>query len=343
MTFSASRPRPRFGRIALILSLAVVAVFAITSRAQAATVQIGPYIYGTTEEFCKLDLTPETATLPTGNQHTVTATVSSTGIDRLPRAARDATYLDVVSACVRGDIESLIDVGVNFVVTSGPNAGKTGVGALDASGKAYFSYQGMVAGTDTIEASLVLPDICWAFDVVEEEGVRPRAAGDLVPLPCEELLDDLPEIDLPLPESNQLCNPYNTSIQLPPQPECPTTTLKDTATVTWTETQVTVAATPDPTVSISSRKRCVARTFKISPTYSNGTVKTSTLFIDSRKVSTKTDTSPFTVNAKRYKAGRHNVEVVTVFTNGKAASKFGLFSRCKVRTAARKVAPRFTG
>lgn len=300
MFFSASRERPRIGRIALSLILAAVSLFAIASSASAVTVSIPPYLYGTTEDLCTLDLTPKTATLPTGSQHTVVATVSSI-IPQPPVAftTREANLSDVIAACVNGDISALADVGVNFTVTSGPNAGKTGVGKLDATGKAYFSYAGMTAGTDTIEAALALPDIC-------DSPVR------------------LVEI----------------------QPECPIATLTDTATVTWEAPPVPVvaqAAAPDPSVSVSSRKRCVSGKFHVSPTYSNGTVKTSTLFIDSRKVATKTGTSPFTINAKSYKEGKHNVELVTVFTNGKAASKFASFSRCKVRVAARRITPKFTG
>jgi Big-like domain-containing protein len=46
---------------------------------------------------------------------------------------------------------------IHFGVTAGPNAGTTGTGTTDASGKATFSYSGGTAGTDTVSASTSNP------------------------------------------------------------------------------------------------------------------------------------------------------------------------------------------
>jgi Bacterial Ig-like domain (group 1) len=77
-----------------------------------------------------ITLAPLTATNPVGGSHTVTATVS-----------------DSTGAAVVG-------VTVTFTVQSGPNAGKTGTGITDPSGKATFTYTDTGgAGTDTIVAT----------------------------------------------------------------------------------------------------------------------------------------------------------------------------------------------
>jgi len=45
---------------------------------------------------------------------------------------------------------------VTFTVKSGPHAGTGGTGATDTSGIATFSYKGILAGVDNIEASATL-------------------------------------------------------------------------------------------------------------------------------------------------------------------------------------------
>ncbi|UCB60064.1 MAG: Ig-like domain-containing protein [Candidatus Bathyarchaeota archaeon] len=75
-----------------------------------------------------IDLDPLTATNIIGNYHTVTATI------------RDA-YLNPVPG-----------VPVVIQVISGPNAGIIASGSTDANGEFSFSYSGMSAGTDEIQA-----------------------------------------------------------------------------------------------------------------------------------------------------------------------------------------------
>ena len=78
-----------------------------------------------------IKLAPLTATNPINANHTVTATVSDSNGN--PQAG----------------------VTVTFLVKSGPNAGKTGTGATDASGHATFTYTSTLTGTDTIVATFV--------------------------------------------------------------------------------------------------------------------------------------------------------------------------------------------
>lgn len=49
---------------------------------------------------------------------------------------------------------ALSNVAVNFAATSGPNAGRLGMGTTDANGVATFSYSSPVVGTDTFHASV---------------------------------------------------------------------------------------------------------------------------------------------------------------------------------------------
>ncbi len=81
-----------------------------------------------------LVLTPATAVNPVGDQHTVTATVTvynfSTG-QTVPQAG----------------------VTVNFLITSGPNAGASGSGVSDSQGHVMWTYSTSGQGVDTIQAT----------------------------------------------------------------------------------------------------------------------------------------------------------------------------------------------
>jgi len=50
--------------------------------------------------------------------------------------------------------QPLSNVAVQFVATSGPNAGRTGTGTTDAKGVATFNYSSSMTGTDTFHASV---------------------------------------------------------------------------------------------------------------------------------------------------------------------------------------------
>jgi Bacterial Ig-like domain (group 1) len=79
----------------------------------------------------KIKLEPLTATSVIGTNHTVTATLE----DGLARP--------------------LVGRTVTFVVNSGPNAGKTGTGITDGTGKASYTYLGNLVGTDVIGSSFM--------------------------------------------------------------------------------------------------------------------------------------------------------------------------------------------
>jgi len=76
-----------------------------------------------------IQLTPESATTPINKYHTLTAKVVDQMGDPLP------------------------GITVTFTVKSGPHEGTGGAGVTDTSGIATFSYKGIYAGVDDIEAS----------------------------------------------------------------------------------------------------------------------------------------------------------------------------------------------
>lgn len=328
MIRSASPARPKTAKTLFSLFAACFALLAFASVANAGPVTIGDITYYTTADGCKLDLSPETASRLTEETHTVTATVTGTDLPEMAETAVDPK--STWSACFDGNVAALVGAQVKFTVTAGPHAGTTGDVGLDSSGKASFSYKGTLVGTDSISAELDLPDLCYPiYTPKPSEEITPLIAPSPLPAPC---------FYVDAEYESEYCGPQFFTIA---PPSCPTAKLTDTATVTWSAPQVTAQA--DPTITIAAYKRCVSHRFRISPVYGSGTVKTSTLFIDGKKVATKNGPEGFLVNGPKYKAGKHNFEVVTSFTNGKSASKFGSFSRCKVRTAARTVSPRFTG
>jgi len=76
-------------------------------------------------------LTPNFASVPVGNQHTITATLQDDNGNRIPNRQ------------------------IDFEVVSGPHAGTTGSDVTDANGEATFSYTGTSTGTDVIDASFI--------------------------------------------------------------------------------------------------------------------------------------------------------------------------------------------
>jgi hypothetical protein len=98
----------------------------------AATITAIPVTVTWITQPATITLSPDGVTLTVGDNHTVSARVSDT--------------LGVAAAGVI----------VDFIVTSGPNAGSGAQGTTDSNGLAQFSYPGSGGiGTDTIAASLV--------------------------------------------------------------------------------------------------------------------------------------------------------------------------------------------
>lgn len=333
MSISATRLFPRAGRIALALVAVCMTMFAFATGAHAAPYSDDYYTYYTTADLCTLTLTPPTADRLTGETHTVTATVASPGLPRpiLSAVSPSSTW----DACFSGKISALAGTEVKFTVTAGPHAGVTGTGSLDAAGQATFSYAGSLVGTDTINAELELADLCGPVWIGGYEEVGVAETG--MPAACALLL---PEDDAVEEEVSPYCGPQ---IYLPSAvaPECPTVTLNAQANVSWTSPPVTAQVAP--TVSIAARKHCVASRLKIRPAYAGSTVRSSTLYVDGKRVAKVNGAGSFVVRAGRFDQGRHKIRIVTTFTDGNTASATGSFERCTVRTAARRVSPRFTG
>lgn len=138
---SASFKLPRV-RLVLVTALAsVIALFAFTGSAMAHQ-----------NDPCELLVTPLTADNPLGTSHTVTATVTRKGGNE----HGNPSYGESCAAGGAGPagVSEAWDGNITFVITSGPNAGKTETKQVDANGQATFTWIGNIAGTDTVVASL---------------------------------------------------------------------------------------------------------------------------------------------------------------------------------------------
>lgn len=88
----------------------------------------------------------------------------------------------------------------------------------------------------------------------------------------------------------------------------------------------------DPVVSVAKHRRCSSRTVVITPSYVGGELIRSVLFVNGRHVQTLTDSmAVFSSGVRRFKAGRNNYEIVSLFASGKSASTLGSFTRCSRR------------
>jgi hypothetical protein len=311
----------------LLTLIAALLVATGTAGSAAAATQVGNYTVYTTNELCKLTVTPKDAAAEVGTQQTFTATVTAIGPPVIQAGSVDAGYYDTLSACAYKQIDALEGVTVAFKVTSGPNAGKTEEVPLNDEGVAKFTFTSAAAGTDVVEADLTLPDICFSQYTGVQEADVPAACANFFPeRPTVDAVSQCPELQVEAVVDN-----------------CPTVTLSDTGQVTWSAPPTVVAESIDPSLTFAKFNRCVTRGFKIAPSYSGGVIQSSTLFVDGKKKQTHNGDAPFSLSARSYKAGKHNFEVVTVFTSGKAASKFGSFTRCAARVTVKHVSPKFTG
>ena len=108
------------------------------------------------ETIQPLTLTPETATNPVGTSHTVTANFTL-------------------------NEEPVADQEISFEVLTGPHAGETGVATTDADGNASFSYTGVAAGTDQIQATTTYLDQPLESNVVTKSWVNPTTTTTAAP------------------------------------------------------------------------------------------------------------------------------------------------------------------
>lgn len=108
------------------------------------------------------------------------------------------------------------------------------------------------------------------------------------------------------------------------------------------EPTVTPLATP--TASIAAYARCSSRVLRVRPQYAGGTPDSASLYVDSKLVKKVLSSTPtFVINTKRYRAGSHRIRVDVSYPTGQKATARGSFSKCRARTAQRKVSPNFTG
>lgn len=88
----------------------------------------------------------------------------------------------------------------------------------------------------------------------------------------------------------------------------------------------------DPVVRVAKHSRCSSRTVVITPSYIGGQLIRSVLFVNGRHVQTLTESGAvFSSGVRRFKAGRNNYEIVSLFASGKSASTIGSFTRCSRR------------
>ncbi|MFY9488303.1 MAG: hypothetical protein WAP35_06365 [Solirubrobacterales bacterium] len=262
-----------------------------------------------------LTLNPPTADNPLNTSHTVTATVTSRFLGINPQLEDPYEYTECGTP--EANANPLPNITVTFLITSGPNAGTTGSAVTNAQGQATFTWVGAVAGTDTVQASVTdyyTPIESWECDGA---GHPPSwCDGDAHWTPV-----------------------YGETKYLTYTADA----IKNWIPPTTPPNQVVVAGVP--TVKVALAQRCQTRKFKIRASASHGSVKSYVLKVDGKTVKTVKGTSvkTFSIDSGKYKAGTHSFVLTTTFTNGVKVVKTGKFKRCKVRTAARRVDPNFTG
>ena len=97
MIRSANLARPMIFML-LTLFAALLVTTGAAGNAAAAT-QAGNYTLYTTNELCKLTVTPKQATTAVGVQQTFTATITAIGPSVVQAGSVDASYNDTFSAC----------------------------------------------------------------------------------------------------------------------------------------------------------------------------------------------------------------------------------------------------
>ena len=163
-----------------------------------------------------ISLEPATATNVTGEDHTVTATVT----------AEDG-----------GAVEN---VNVQFEVTEGGNQGASGSATTDADGEAAFTYTGDTAGKDTIQACFTVTEVVTTPTTTPEPTPTPTPTPAPTPTPSPTPTGTPAPTATPTPTPAPTGTPAPTPTPTPvPAPETTTNEVCDTATKSW------VAALPD--------------------------------------------------------------------------------------------------
>lgn len=324
MEISANRRNARSAKTLIALAMSLIA---LTVTAQAANAD--PFY--TADELCKVTLVPTANTNEVGTTQTLTATIESTGVlNFLDDVAPDYTCVYPFQQRPVSTVAMNSDIPITFEATSGPNAGLTATVNSDSNGQATHSYSSSVTGTDIWRAVVNLPNGCFIdwnnvdyetnYDVPEGclDEYNSRCWNGEYWYYCEEFVDNTTVANTVQIQSNS-------------------------SSITWIQT--VVEPQREPTVGIASSKRChTANKFRIATSTANGIVSSMTLYVDGKKVKkVNGSSSSFTVNAAKYGPGSHSVKLTAKFTNGKTVTTTGTFNRCKARTVARRVTPRFTG
>ncbi len=322
--FTSATPRAsRPLKLTLALALTLIAGLALNVPAGFASDPTDPFY--TTDELCKVTLTPASATNPVGGSQTLTAKIESTGVT-------PPIYYNGVNGfllpCWRPPVPAVPGeelpppYNIDFLALSGPNAGQSASVPVDVNWSASHTYSSQLAGTDVWQASAKLPQFCfvdYSAAVGWEDPVPPECQGQI--------------------NTTSVCltfDPCN------PQPLPTTTIVSNTSPIEWTAPVVTQAS---PSVSVASTKRChTPNKFRIRPSVANGQVSSMTLYVDGKKVrKVNGSTESFTINAAKYGPGSHSIKLVTKFTNGSSVTTTKTFNRCKARAVAKRTQPRFTG
>lgn len=85
----------------------------------------------------------------------------------------------------------------------------------------------------------------------------------------------------------------------------------------------------DPTVRIAARRHCVSSKVRISPVYTGGggLVK-SYLYLNSELVATRSSIGGLAISVKRLQPGLNGIELISEFSDGRAASITRTIRRC---------------
>lgn len=355
MPTSASKRNHRSMKLAFAVIATMASILAVSAPAALAGAPIDPSTdpFYTTDEICKLTLSPSAIDVPVNGTQTITAKLESTGVpawygtgsvmDQEPSAPN--ACIDEVFSKNPKVLRQVAGFPVTFVASSGPNSPATVVVPLGEDYTASHTYSSSQVGTDIWHATIDLPEVCivdWSQIYSGDDGSY-YYDGLLVPEPC---LGDLDGLDGCINDAGELdfdCDDQCYDEYCGDSSGVSAVTLTTpAAAITWVAPVVTQQT---PSVSVSSSKKChTANKFRIRPSASNGQVASMTLYVDGKRVrKVNGAVESFTINAAKYGPGSHTLKLVTSFTNGSTVTTTKTFSRCKARTVVKRTKPRFTG
>lgn len=90
-----------------------------------------------------------------------------------------ATPTTITAKVVDSDGNTVFPINVSFAVVSGPNAGQNGVGVTTPAGTASFTYTGLSAGTDTVQACITFNGTTQCASKTQQWNVCSNKAPDV--------------------------------------------------------------------------------------------------------------------------------------------------------------------